>query len=49
MPKGVVSKSLPDRKKPDRSKVTYRVPRKIVGKTSLPKYKKVTVKTDKGR
>ena len=49
MPKSVAPKSLPDRNKPDRSKITYRVPRKIVGKTSLPKYKKVTVKTDRGR
>ena len=49
MPKIVAPKSLPDRNKPDYSKVTYRVPRKIVGKTSLPKYAKVTVKTDRGR
>jgi hypothetical protein len=44
-------KSLPN-PKPDRSayaEVRYKVPRKIKGKTSLPKYKTVTVKTSRGR
>lgn len=44
-------KSLPD-PNPDKSKyadVRYKVPRNITTKTSLPKYKTVKVKTDRGR
>ena len=46
----MVKKSLPDpRPDKDKSGVEYKVPRNIQGKTSLPKYKTVKVKTDRGR